>query len=306
MDHDPLLQIDILKTPAHTHPAQSSSSVILLREPYRVFLVQRERTQDFLAGFCVFPGGKMDVEDCDEDLLPLARGIDGAMAKALLHEPELEEGTAMGLFFAAIRELFEEAGILLAYTGNGSPIEFSEDGMKEKFSEYRTAIHQKELTLKELARQEHLTYAVDTLLPYSHWITPEPVKKRFDTRFFLARLPQGQKTDYDQVELMGYLWRTPDDILRQHYSAEIKLIPPTLRTIEDLGSFASIDQLYGDVRQRPLYPILPEPFVEDDGFGIKLPHDPEYTIEAYKQPPSPDTPSRIVFRDGIWRTMFKE
>ncbi|HDP24652.1 MAG TPA: NUDIX hydrolase [Deltaproteobacteria bacterium] len=303
MDNDPAENLNTGSTPIQV---QDASTVILLREPYRVFLVQREIRQDFLGGVCVFPGGKMDAEDSDEELCPLAKGVDGLTAKTLLYEPELEGCTALGLFFAAIRELYEEAGILLAYAADGSPIEFGDDMMRQRFDEYRTAIHEKRLTLKELARMECLSYAVDTLLPYSHWITPEPVKKRFDTRFFLARIPRGQKTDFDQVELMGYLWREPGEILEQHSEGKIKLIPPTLKTIEELSSFTSIDKLFLHARSNPVYPILPEPYTDGESFGIKLPHDPEYTIEAYRQSPSPQSPSRVVFRDGMWKTAFRE
>ena len=289
------------ETQAEIWPA---STVILLRDPYKVFMVQRELNQNFLAGVCVFPGGKMDAQDMDKDLALLTCGIDGAQAKVLLNEPDLGESAALGLFCAAIRELFEEAGILLAYTSSGSLIDFTDQSTREKFNDYRIAIHEKELSLKDLARQENLTFAVDILLPYSRWIAPDRVEKRFDTRFFLCRLPWGQKTDYDPVELMSYEWRMPDEILRQNNSGEIKLIPPTLKTIDHLCSFPSIDHLYRYAQSRPIYPILPELYSEGDSIIMKLPHDPEYSIQTYKQPASPDEPSRIILRQGIWRTSF--
>ncbi len=283
-----------------------AATVILLRDPYRVFMVRRELTQNFLAGVCVFPGGKMDEQDRDEDLAVLARGMDGAQARALLNEPDLDECTALGLFCAAIRELFEEAGILLAYTSNGSLIDFTDQDTRKRYNDYRKAIHEKELSLKDLARQENLTLAVDSLLPYSRWIAPGAVKKRFDTRFFLCRLPLGQKTDYDPVELMSYEWRTPGEILRQANSGEIKLIPPTLKTIHELSSFDCIDRLYRYVQSRPIYPILPEVYAEDDSIVMKLPHDPEYSLQGYKHPPCPDEPSRLIFSGGIWKMSFPD
>ena len=283
-----------------------AATVILLRDPYQVFMVRRELSQNFLAGVCVFPGGKMDEQDRDEDLALLARGIDGTQARALLNEPDLDECTALGLFCAAIRELFEEAGILLAYTSNGSPIDFTDQGTRERFNDYRRAIHEKELSLKDLARQENLTLAVDSIMPYSRWIAPGAVKKRFDTRFFLCRLPLGQKTDYDPVELMSYEWRTPGEILKQAISGEIKLIPPTLKTIHELSAFDHIDHLYRYAQSRPIYPILPEVYAEEDSIVMKLPHDPEYSLQDYKQPAIPDEPSRIIFSDGIWKTSFPD
>ena len=303
MKRDTVHPISIGDTPSEIWPA---STVILLREPYKVFMVRRELNQNFLAGVCVFPGGKMDAQDRDEDLALLARGIDGTQAKVLLNEPDLDERTALGLFCAAIRELFEEAGILLAYSSDGSLIDFTDQGTREKFNDYRRAIHEKELSLKDLARQENLTFAVDSLLPYSRWIAPGIVKKRFDTRFFLCRLPRGQKTDYDPVELMGYEWRTPEEILEQSFSGTIKLIPPTLKTIDELCSVQSIEHLYHYAQSRPIYPILPETYAEGDRIIMKLPHDPEYSIQDYKQPPAPDNPSRIILKDGIWRTSSQQ
>ena len=303
MERDPIHLKNTSDTPANIQPA---STVVLLRDPFQVFMVQRELRQDFLAGACVFPGGKMDVDDKVEDLIHCITGFDGKQARVLLQEPELDECTALGLFIAAIRELFEEAGILLAYTSDGRLLNMSDDNIRSRFNEYRVAIHDKKLSLLDLAGTENLTYAVDVLLPFSHWITPEAVRKRFDTRFFLARLPGGQKTDYDQVELMGYEWRTPDVILEQNYTGKILMIPPTLKTIEELSSFESIEKLFSHARSRRIYPILPEAYVENESVSIKLPHDPEYSIEAYKQPPSPDDPSRIVFSNGIWRTTFPD
>ena len=303
MEIDPAHITGTGENPAEIWPA---ATVILLRDPYQVFMVRRELNQNFLAGVCVFPGGKMDEQDRDEDLAVLARGINGAQARALLNEPDQDECTALGLYCAAIRELFEEAGILLAYTSNGSLIDFTDQGTRERYKDYRMAIHEKKLSLKDLALQENLTLAVDCLLPYSRWIAPGKVKKRFDTRFFLCRLPRGQKTDYDPVELMSYEWRTPGEILKQASSGEIRLIPPTLKTIHELSTFDRIERLYRYAQSRPIYPILPEVYAEEDSIIMKLPHDPEYSVQDYKQPPRQDEPSRIIFRDGIWKTSFPD
>ena len=83
-------------------------------------------------------------------------------------------------------------------------------------------------------------------------------------------------------------------------------MPPTLKTIEELSGYEDLDLLFSTARTRPLHTILPQAFTTEDGFGVKLPHDPEYTIDPYKQPPRPGEPSRIVMQDGRWRTLCVE
>jgi hypothetical protein len=124
--------------------------------------------------------------------------------------------------------------------------------------------------------------------------------KRFRTFFFLVRLPEGQTTTTDCSELTDSLWATPGDILKMYYNREILLMPPTIKTLEELAAYADIDALFAETRGRAIYPILPEP---GDNI-LKLPHDPEYSIEKYKQPARPDEPSRIFASDGLWKTGF--
>ena len=133
-----------------------SATVILTRESsqgqFKVFLMRRHRDQDFMGGAFVFPGGRLDEADCDLDLVPHTRGFTGAEAKRCLQAPDLPEEKALGLFFAALRETFEESGILLAYDASGQIIDLAEGETAGRFAGYRLQIHDHRLSLRELAR----------------------------------------------------------------------------------------------------------------------------------------------------------
>ncbi len=282
-----------------------SATVILTREStkgqFQVFLMRRHRGQDFMGGAFVFPGGRLDDGDCDPDLLRYTTGFTAADARNGLQAPDLPEATALGLYFAALRETFEESGILLAYDGTGQTIDLAEGETAGRFAQYRLQIHDQSVSLCEMAEKEGISYALDLLTPYSHWITPEIESKRFSTRFFLASKPPEQIPFHDTIEMTNSIWLTPAAALEQQKAGKILLMPPTLKTLEELNEYDTQNELFRHARSRRIQTILPEAFVTDDGFGVKLPHDPEYGIEAHKQSPRPEETSRIVMRDGMWR-----
>jgi 8-oxo-dGTP pyrophosphatase MutT (NUDIX family) len=255
-----------------------------------------------MGGAFVFPGGRLDDADCDLDLVRYTRGFTGAEAKRLLQAPDLPEEKAFGLFFAALRETFEESGVLLAYDASGQIIDLAEGERAGRFAGYRLQIYDHRLSLKDLAEREGLTFAPDLLTPYSHWITPEIESKRFSTRFFLARQPPEQIPFHDTIEMTKSQWLAPSTALEQQGQGQILLMPPTLKTLEELEDFDSLDDLFQASRSREIRTILPEAFKTDDGFGVRLPHDPEYKIEGYKQPARPGETSRIVLQGDRWRT----
>ena len=283
-----------------------SATVILTRESsqgqFKVFLMRRHRDSDFMGGAFVFPGGRLDEADCDPDLIPHTRVFTGAEAKRCLQAPDLPEEKAIGLFLAALRETFEESGILLAYDASGQIIDLADGERAGRFAGYRLEIHDQRLSLRDLAEKEGLTFALDLLTPYSHWITPEIESKRFSTRFFLARQPPEQIPFHDTVEMTKSQWLTPSAALARQKEGRILLMPPTLKTLEELNEYVALDDLFEAVRSREIHTILPEAFTTDDGFGVRLPHDPVYKIEAYKQPPRPGETCRIVLQGNRWRT----
>jgi 8-oxo-dGTP pyrophosphatase MutT (NUDIX family) len=286
---------------------RDSATVVLLRDrpggPYEVFLMRRHGNQAFMGGAYVFPGGRLDDADSAPALASHTEGLSAADARRLLQEPGLPEATALGLFLAAIRETFEEAGVLLARDAAGRMVDLADPATAARFASYRLELHEARLTLAGLAAREGIRYAPDLLIPYSHWITPEIEPRRFDTRFFLARLPEGQVALHDRMELTESRWMTPAFALAEHAAGRIVLMPPTLKTIEELQAFSRAGQFFAVARSRRIATILPEAFRTDGGVGVRLPHDSEYTLDAFKQPPRPGETSRIVLLDGIWKTL---
>lgn len=283
-----------------------AATVILLRDrpeaPYELFLMRRGRNQAFMGGAFVFPGGRLDEDDTDQKLTLCVGGFRATDAKRLLQEADLPDATALALFMAAIRETFEEAGVLLARNVHGETVDLSAPETAARVSAYRLELHEKRLTLGELVGRENLQLAPDLLVPYSHWITPEMETRRFDTRFFLAMLPEGQVPVHDRMELTESRWMSPAFALAEHAAGKIVLMPPTLKTIEELLSFSNAAQLIAATRSRPIRTILPDAFRVKDGFGIRLPTDSEYRPAALRRPPRSGESTRIVMEGGVWKS----
>jgi 8-oxo-dGTP pyrophosphatase MutT (NUDIX family) len=285
---------------------RDAATVILIRDgaqkKMEVFLMRRHRDQAFMGGAFVFPGGSLDKGDADPGLASYILGLTAEGAQNHLQEPGISGSTALGLYMAAIRETFEEAGILLAYNEKGGLLQFADPRGEAKYTAARLAIYKKTITLKELARQERIRFACDLLLPFAHWITPDVEKKRFNTRFFLARAPEGQIPLHDSVEMTESLWLSPSEALSAYRERKIMLMPPTLKNLEELSQFTSEDELFRTAGKRRIETILPQAKRYGEVHTLLLPHDPDYSLADYKQPPRPGEVSRVAFRDKMWRT----
>ena len=280
-----------------------SATVILVRQStagFQVFLARRDHRQSFMAGAYVFPGGSVDPADCDDQTASCLSAPDGFDPQRLLQDDTVTSAMARSLFVCAIRETFEETCVLLAHSADGHFIRFSAPQDAVRFAAHRRALNTGQTTLKDMARMEHLSFPLDALVPYAHWITPEIVPKRFSTRFFLARLPDGQTAETNSDELTDCLWVDPADAFRLYAKKEILLMPPTLKTLDELRAFTGLQDLFDHARQKEIYPILPQP---EQNF-LKLPHDPAYDLPGYKRPARPEEPCRLILYDGIWRMGF--
>ena len=288
-----------------------AATVMLIREtasanPFEVLLMRRHDRQSFMAKAFVYPGGQLDDADCEPGLVELAKGLTAEEAKQFLNEPDLSDEKALGLFIAAVRETFEESGVLLAESTTGKPLDFKDHGVQQRFAEYRAMILQQEISLLDLAQKENLVFQLNNLKPYARWITPEVEKKRFDTRFFLATLPPGQQPIHDAREMTETLWIEPDKALSKQQKGDILLMPPTLKTLEEMANQSSRADVYARASSTPIQPNMPEISAEGDSIVIKLPHDPDYSIAEFKQPHRPDEMSRVVIKDGQFKVLRYE
>lgn len=188
----------------------------------------------------VFPGGKVD--PADDDLAHLCQGLDDQGASAQLGLPS----GGLRYWVTAIRECFEEAGVLLAYRDR-RPFEPSGDDERARFDGYRNALAAQRDNLPALAKREQLRLATDRVLYFSHWITPPTAPARFDTRFFATAMPKGQQALSHHGETVAGIWIRASDALAHFDAGRWQMIHPTLTTLRTVSRFETLDALLGAV-----------------------------------------------------------
>ena len=264
--------------PATEAPLRDAASVVLLRDGangLEVLLMQRHPNAKVLGGWFVFPGGKLDEADCAPDWLPHLDTPPHPLP-ARLNESALLPQQAQGLYVAALRELFEEAGVVLA--------DGAHDAQAAKLAETVPHMRAALSTSHDLLAwtQHHgLQWHTQGLQPWSRWITPHnPVMKtaRFDTRFFLARMPADQTVQADTYEVAHHLWLTPREALQRHWVGEMPLIPPQLMGLAQLARHPTVDSALHEAAQRPAPCILPEWIEVDRARGMCYPGDPLHSV----------------------------
>ena len=292
---------------------KKAATVILLKsnepEGFETFLLKRHEKSSFMGGNFVYPGGRVDRDDGSLEICSFSKGITLDQAQKILGGTMSPE-ESLAHWIAGIRELFEEAGVLLAYDQEGNLFQIKNRGEQEKFLHYRQSLQKAGLTICEIAQKENLFFALDQLHHCAHWITPEARSERFDTRFFLARYPSGQEASHDQKETTAGAWITPQKALEENLKGEVALSPPTLKTLEDLSRFKTIEEILASLRNREIRPILPVLTKISSGRLILFPWDPEYTLFQKGEIPSPlnhgrpsqagDNTTRVILKDGIW------
>ncbi|MDB5753051.1 MAG: hydrolase [Ramlibacter sp.] len=260
-----------------------SATVVLLRDGpdgLEVFLLQRHAQSEVLGGAYVFPGGKVDVDDADwQDRID----VPAAKLRARLGEPELDERQAAALYVCAMREVFEETGLLLA------PI----DGARARAAWQALRGGR---GFGELLRPWDLRLAVDLLQPWSRWVTPvasSVSRKRFDTRFFVAIVPAGQQPSHDDHEATSSLWLAPRAALRQYWEGGIELAPPQIMSLAHLARHADVAGVLAAARAAPPPCIRPEPFDQDGERLLCYPGDPLHSMRQQLLP----GPTRLRWRN---------
>lgn len=248
-----------------------------------VFMLQRTMSASFARGSYVFPGGRVDDADHGEAFEPICDDVDDAAASVRLG---VEHG-GLAWLVAAIRECFEEAGVLLARPSAGTDIvRFDTPDVVDRFNAARHAVHDGTLSLAELCRSEQLQLLTDQMHFVDHWVTPIGERRRFDTRFFMAKAPEAQEPLHDDVETIASLWVRPDRALEMWRAKQLVMLPPTVVSLDRLARFATADAALADAAAQSMpEQRLPRLVLgPDEGFlDIILPND-----ERYDSTPLPE------------------
>ncbi|MCX5868931.1 MAG: hypothetical protein NT009_15875 [Proteobacteria bacterium] len=229
-----------------------ASTVILLRENpsagsarLEVYLARRKTSLKFLGGFQVFPGGALEDQDYDAENQELSRGINPGEARKLFGG-EIAGVEALAHFLAAIREVYEETGILLARTESGGL------PRPEIVTGCHGEIRDGKMPMVEMMKKEKLFYDTPALKYFDHWVTPDFSPIRFSARFFLAINPPGRPPVPCPIEFETAEWINPEKALESFEAGEIKMIPPTLHCLKRLVPFGRVGELFASVSNEPL------------------------------------------------------
>src|SRR6202011_5893298 len=257
--------------PAETVPPRPASTILLLRDSaageIEVFMMVRHYEIDFNSGALVFPGGSVDKGD-----------------QELIAKPELYSGGegldpgALSFRIAAIRETFEESGILLARPqGSKDLVDAKRAAAIE--AAHRAALCEGKTAFSKVLASNALQLALDELVPYAHWITPEGMPKRFDTWFFLAAAPPEQAGAHDGKESTDSIWLSPREAVAGGESGRFKLPFPTTRNLIRLGKQTSVSAALDHVRNQPIVTVMPVMTKDGDKRQLRIPANAGYDGE---------------------------
>ena len=243
---------------------------------FEVFMLQRTYGAAFAGGRYVFPGGKVDATDGAKALEPFCDGLNDFVASAILQIPS----SGLAYWVAAIRECFEEAGVLLARdTKTNRTVAFGDDATQDRFARARRSVHDSSLNMIELCQRESLRLVTGSIHYVSHWITPVGETRRFDTRFFVAAAPESQEPLHDSQETIASLWVKPQAALDRLARGELAMFPPTSENLKFLASYSTTAEVLAAAKKvsNPVA-ILPRLRTNGDGkvIGVIMPGEPDY------------------------------
>jgi len=262
-------------TPSAERPPRPAATIVVVRDGaggIEVLLSRRAERGDHNSGAWVFPGGIVDpgdraAHDC-------CAGVDDAAASARLGLP----ANGLDYYIAAVRECFEESGLLFATDRSGELVGLDDatgDLHNSELATWRGPLHRNERQLGEMCREFGLTLALDRLVYLSHWLTPLARPKRFDTRFFIAAAPTSQTAAFDGTEMVEQLWLRPAEALAR--ANELKLMTPTQKTLELVGQYDKVDALLAWARApREVALIMPRVANGKQGMRPVLPDEPAF------------------------------
>jgi 8-oxo-dGTP pyrophosphatase MutT (NUDIX family) len=253
---------------------RDASTIVLLRDGaggtggLEAYLLRRVASMAFAPRMHVFPGGRVDPADSAAHT-----GWFGVAPEEWAGVLSADAALAQGLVCAAVRETFEESGVLLA---GAAPDEVA-DVSSPDWEADRLALIERRESLSGLLTRRGLALRADLLRPWAHWITPEIEPRRYDTRFFVAGLPQAQSTRDVGGESDATMWLTPDEAIELHERGELDMLPPTISTLRELAQYATVEDVLVAAAARDIAPVLPRLVLTDDGqMELLLPHQEGY------------------------------
>jgi len=260
-------------------------------------MVRRHDAHAAFSGAHVFPGGRVDPADRETADAGWCDGLEPAVQQLA----DLAPAEAIAYHVAAARELFEEAGVLLAHDEDGQFVSLSGIDDHARFKDYRLAVHAGRRPLRDVIEREGLRLTLGALLVYAHWVTPpieprpstgsgrpDPVAgRRFDTRFFVTRVPPDQTPAHDETESTHGAWIAAADALRSAERREIILPPPTWTTLREIERFRSVDEILESARHRLIQAREPKLLQREGASVLIVPGDLQETT--------------FVWADGCWR-----
>jgi 8-oxo-dGTP pyrophosphatase MutT (NUDIX family) len=258
----------------------------------QVLMVRRNLRSDFVGGAYVFPGGSVDPADGGREAEAACVGRTDADASVLLG---IDAG-GLAYWVAVLRETFEEAGLLLAQRPGGPDLLAGDPDEEARFVSERAAVNAGTRRFLDLCRDEGLRLMVGDVHYFAHWITPQGAPRRFDTRFFVAPAPPGQRAAHDAGETIADTWVSPRHALAAHRSGEFELIFPTIRNLQAISRFTSAAALLDAAALASGAVPTIEPRVIADGNGVRivLPGD-----EGYDGGPVEVTGASGNFNDAV-------
>ena len=256
-------------------------------------MVRRHADTAFMGGAHVFPGGRVDEAD---------HGASDTWCDGVAHAERqltpLPPRDALAYHVAAVRELFEEAGVLLARHPAGEFVSLAGADVHARFKQDRIDVHGGQVTLRAVVERERLRLALDALLSFAHWVTPPIDTRQFDTRFFMTRVPPRQTPAHDDTETTHSAWVRPADAIAQAQRGDIVLPPPTWTTLRELEPFGSVEDALAWARGHTVVRRMPALLEQDGRRMLLLPGDPLHPDPGGAEPP---VETRFVFTDRRWR-----
>lgn len=255
--------------PAEPRPA---ATIVLMRDDeagLEILLMRRNRSAGFVPGAHVFPGGRVDAADATS---AAAERVDGFSAKQAADRLGLDDpSAAMAYYLAALREAFEETGILVGVLPDGSAPPSA--AVDKKVDRVRDRLMTDAVSFSDALAELDCRIAGDAVEYIAHWITPIPEPRRYDTRFFAARVPPATDAIIDPREMTDALWLAPDEALKRCDEGTLPMVFPTIKTLEALKHFDSTEGVLDGFASAPVRTILPTLVVTPTGVGLEIDED---------------------------------